>query len=192
MEFRVNKNNRVGADSKGWSRRTASLAVSALILLAVSGTAFGQLQVCGAQAGGSTPETHAYAISSSTGEFEVSWQMFTIPDQMIVTVGGQTLFDTGCAQGSGTETLSLPGGATSATVQIEMRPGRFDGGALACDEGAPGTAWNFEVRAENCESVPVPPEFTAIPVPTTNTFGVFFLILMMLGLASVTLRMRLS
>lgn len=192
MEFRGKTMNQVGGNSAEWNGQVAVRTLLVLLFLALSGSAFGQLQVCGAEAGGSTPETHAYAISSSTGEFEVSWQMFTIPDQMIVTVGGQTLFDTGCAQGTGTETLTLPGGATSATVQIEMRPGRFDGGALACDEGAPNTAWNFEVRAENCESVPVEPEFTAIPVPTTNAFGVLFLILMMLAVASVALRMRVS
>lgn len=121
--------------------------------------------------------------------------MFSIPDQMIVRFGGQTLLDTGCTQRTGTETLTLPGGAISGTVQIEMRPGRFgDAGEarLMCDRGAPGTAWNFEVRAEDCEEVPVPPEpeVAAIPVPTTSAFGILILILTMLGVASIVLRVR--
>ena len=85
------------------------------------------------QSGSDAPETHNIGLGKSSGTFNFSYEMYSIKDRMTVSVGGQTLYDTGCVSGSRTVPVTFSGG-TTATIQVYPN----------CAGGS-GTAWNFTV-----------------------------------------------
>jgi hypothetical protein len=77
--------------------------------------------------GNDQPLTQAFDLGKSPSTFTFNWNTYSIPDQIIVTHDGATLFDTGCTGGDGTapntapggtQPLSITGGSTTITVTV--------------------------------------------------------------------------
>jgi len=58
-----------------------------------------------AKSGTNAPETVAVNVGKGSGTVQFFYNMYQVKDQMIVSYGGQTLFDTGCVSGSKTVPL---------------------------------------------------------------------------------------
>lgn len=87
-----------------------------------------------AKSGTNAPETVAVNVGKGSGTVQFFYNMYNIKDQMIVSYGGQTLFDTGCVSGSKTVPLNISG--TSEQVIITVKP--------ACA----GSSTNWDLRLE--------------------------------------------
>jgi hypothetical protein len=85
-------------------------------------------------AGADTPETRTIEMGRTSGTFDFTYDMFTQKDQMTVSYGGTTLFDTGCVSNGSTKTLSYSGSSTKITVAVKPN----------C-AGGTGTKWEFSV-----------------------------------------------
>jgi len=92
----------------------------------------GQTQI----AGGDTPDTRLIDLGNIGGRFRFDFQTFSVPDRMIVSYEGSTLFDTGCVETSGSALLEYHGSSTK--VQVQVIPN--------CRGGTSGTAWNYTVH----------------------------------------------
>lgn len=88
------------------------------------------------EAGGDAPEVHNINLGTAFGTFNFSYNTISIKDQIIITQGGQTIFNTGCVGESGSVTLNLNG--FSNTISVRVNPN--------CDGNSSGTAWNFTVH----------------------------------------------
>ncbi len=93
--------------------------------------ACGVVQVAGADA----PEQHVVEMGASAGTFQFDWDTYSIPDEMVVTYQGATLFDTGCVGASGTQQIGFSGGSTQITVSVSPD----------CQPGTSGTGWQYTV-----------------------------------------------
>ncbi len=87
------------------------------------------------EAGGDAPEVHNINLGQSFGTFVFDYETFDVKDQIIVTQGGQTIFNTGCVGADGSVPLNLNG--SSSTITVRVNPN--------CD-GTSGTSWNFTVH----------------------------------------------
>ncbi|MCG6186259.1 peptidase associated/transthyretin-like domain-containing protein [Maribellus maritimus] len=87
------------------------------------------------EAGGDAPEVHNINLGQSFGTFVFDYDTYDIKDQIIVTQGGQTIFNSGCVGADGSIPLNLNG--RSSTVTVRVNPN--------CD-GTSGTSWNFTVH----------------------------------------------
>ena len=87
------------------------------------------------EAGGNAPEVHNINLGQSFGSFVFDYQTYSIKDQIIVSQGGQTIFNSGCVGESGSVSLNLNG--FSSTISVRVNPN--------CD-GTSGTSWNFTVH----------------------------------------------
>ena len=92
-----------------------------------------------AKQGGNTPETLVVDLGRTSGVFRFDYNMFDVPDRMIVRYGGGT-YDTQCTGGKqgrgrdkGSVNLQFFG---SSQVTIQVQP--------ACQGGS--TSWNFTVH----------------------------------------------
>ncbi|MBI5199851.1 MAG: hypothetical protein HZA09_07550 [Nitrospirae bacterium] len=86
-----------------------------------------------AKSGTNAPESVAVNVGKGSGTVQFFYNMFNVKDQMIVSYGGQTLFDTGCVSGSKTVPLNISG--ASDTVVITVRP--------ACEGSS--TRWDLRI-----------------------------------------------
>ena len=96
--------------------------------------------------GGNKPETFIVELGQTSGTFVFEYDMYNIPDQMIVQYNGSTLYDTGCVgnkQGAGKGKSSKPitysGSSTKVTVKV----------LPSCEGGS--TKWKFTA---NCPAKP--------------------------------------
>jgi hypothetical protein len=87
------------------------------------------------QAGGNAPEVHTIDLGQSFGSFMFDYNTYTAKDQIIVTNGGQTIFNSGCVGESKSIRLNLNG--FSPTITVSVNPN--------CDGGS-NTQWNFTVH----------------------------------------------
>jgi hypothetical protein len=87
------------------------------------------------QAGGDPPEEHTIDLGQSYGSFTFDYNTVSQKDQIIVTNGGVTIFNSGCVGESKSIELSLKG--YSPTITVRVNPN--------C-EGGSGTAWYFTVH----------------------------------------------
>jgi hypothetical protein len=85
-------------------------------------------------AGGNAPETRTIEMGKSAGSFLFEYDTFTVPDEMIVTYEGRTLYDTGCIGASGSVILAYAGSSTKIVVQVKPN----------C-AGDTSTGWTFTV-----------------------------------------------
>jgi hypothetical protein len=85
-------------------------------------------------AGGESSETIAVNMGKTSGTFDFQWNMYTVPDQMIVYYQGQKLFDTGCVSGTGSMSLTYGGSSQQITVDVN---------ADCTQQGS--TSWQFQV-----------------------------------------------
>ena len=83
------------------------------------------------EAGGDEGGGVTVDLGDFTGLAGFTWEMYTVKDQMNVTVGSETK-TTGCVSGSGTFEFDIPPGARTATVEVVPN----------C-EGTTGTQWEF-------------------------------------------------
>jgi hypothetical protein len=90
------------------------------------------------EAGGDAPEVHNINLGTAFGSFVFNYQTFDIKDQIIVSQGGQTIFNSGCVGESGSVTLNLNGFSNTISVRVNPNCG-----------GTSGTAWNFTVHCPN-------------------------------------------
>lgn len=86
-------------------------------------------------AGGDTADTRTVPLGRPSGSFSLSYQMFTIKDQIRVLYDGRTLFDSGCVGGSKTQLIPYSGLASFVTIQVTPN----------CSGNTSGTAWNYTV-----------------------------------------------
>jgi len=97
--------------------------------------------VCGVQqvAGGPAADTREIEMGRTSGNFDFSYETFSIEDQMTVSYQGLPLLDTGCVGTNGTVTRPLsfgPGSSTKITVSVSPN----------CNPATAGsTAWNYTV-----------------------------------------------
>lgn len=85
-------------------------------------------------AGGDTAESRSIQMGKVSGTFNFSYDTYSIPDRMVVSYEGKTLFDTGCVGASGSVKLNYSGTSTTVTVQVTPN----------CTGGS-GTQWTFTV-----------------------------------------------
>ncbi|MEZ5739327.1 MAG: hypothetical protein R3E68_07655 [Burkholderiaceae bacterium] len=86
-------------------------------------------------AGGDTADTRTVPLGSTSGSFSLSYQMFTIKDQIRVLYDGRPIYDSGCVGGSKTQLIPYSGLASFVTVQVLPN----------CSGNTSGTAWNYSV-----------------------------------------------
>ncbi|MEN8118644.1 MAG: carboxypeptidase-like regulatory domain-containing protein, partial [Bacteroidota bacterium] len=84
------------------------------------------------QAGANTPEEHTIDLGQSFGSFMFDYQTFTEEDQIIITNGGRTIFNSGCVGENKSVRLNLSGFSPVITVRVNPN----------CDGGT-STQWNF-------------------------------------------------
>ncbi|MEN8118675.1 MAG: hypothetical protein ABFS16_16950, partial [Bacteroidota bacterium] len=84
------------------------------------------------QAGANTPEEHTIDLGQSFGSFMFDYQTFTEEDQIIITNGGRTIFNSGCVGEKKSVRLNLSGFSPVITVRVNPN----------CDGGT-STQWNF-------------------------------------------------
>ena len=90
------------------------------------------------QAGANVPEVHTIDLGQSFGNFVFDYETFTAKDQIIITNGGTTIFNSGCVGEHKSIQLNLNG--YSPTISVRVNPN--------CDGGS-STQWNFTVHCPN-------------------------------------------
>lgn len=84
------------------------------------------------KAGKNPPQTIVVNVGRNAGTAMFKYEMFTVPDHMVVQYGGQTLADTGCVGGSKSMPLALNGASEQVTIIVQP----------ACKKSE-STEWNF-------------------------------------------------
>lgn len=84
------------------------------------------------KAGKNPPQTIIVNVGRNAGTAMFRYEMFTVPDHMVVQYGGQTLADTGCVGGSKSMPLALNGASDQVTIIVQP----------ACKKSE-STEWNF-------------------------------------------------
>lgn len=87
------------------------------------------------KAGGDAPEVHQIDLGQTSGMFRFDYETFDVKDQIIITQGGVTIFNTGCVG----EKRSVQVGFSGYTTVIEVRVNPNCAGSSS-------TAWNFTVH----------------------------------------------
>ena len=87
---------------------------------------------------GNKPETFIVELGQKSGTFIFTYNMYTVPDQMLVEYEGEKLFDTGCTgerhgQGKGADSKSITYSGASTKVTVKVLP--------ACEGST--TQWTF-------------------------------------------------
>ncbi len=88
------------------------------------------------QAGGDAPEIHTINLGQTFGTFQFDYNVYTVKDQIIITQGGTTIFNSGCISGSKSVMLNLSGFGNQISVRVNPN----------CDGNTSGTQWNFTVH----------------------------------------------
>lgn len=84
------------------------------------------------KSGANPPETITVEIGSAVGIAQFHYEMFTVPDRMVVEYGGQVVADTGCVGGSSSIPVDLSGYAGQVIIHVTPN----------C-RGDNDTEWNF-------------------------------------------------
>ena len=84
-------------------------------------------------AGGDVADTRNVPLGRRSGSFSLSYEMYSIKDQIRVIYDGKTIFDSGCVSGGKMQLIPYSGLASFVTVQV----------APNCSGGTSGTAWNY-------------------------------------------------
>lgn len=88
-------------------------------------------------AGNDFPDSRIINVGQSKGSIRLSYQTYTVKDQIDVYYESKLIFTTGCVGDSGTKKLEINGKETS--VKIMVNPD--------CDGGS-GTAWNYALQCQ--------------------------------------------
>lgn len=84
--------------------------------------------------GGNEPVTRTIEMGQNSGNFDFTYQMLGVPDQMIVRYQGGVLHDTGCVNGGTTVPLAFSGASTQIEVEVIPDCASFS-----------STSWSFTV-----------------------------------------------
>ncbi|MBI3711566.1 MAG: FecR domain-containing protein [Burkholderiales bacterium] len=84
------------------------------------------------KAGTNPPQTIVVNVGHNAGTAQFQYEMFDVPDHMIVQYGGQVLADTGCVSGRKSLPLALSGASEQVTIVVQP----------ACRKSE-RTEWNF-------------------------------------------------
>jgi len=84
------------------------------------------------KSGANPPETVTVEIGSAVGIAQFHYQMFTVPDRMVVEYSGQVVADTGCIGGSSSIPIDLSGYGSQVVIHVTPN----------C-RGDDDTEWNF-------------------------------------------------
>ncbi|MGD0087605.1 MAG: S8 family serine peptidase [Verrucomicrobiota bacterium] len=87
--------------------------------------------------GGSETSTNVIDTGQNSGTLSISYNFFTLPDELAVYDGGTLIFDSGLVSGSGV--FNIPYTGTSSQLTIVMNPNGNNSG--------PGDAWTFTVNS---------------------------------------------
>lgn len=93
------------------------------------------------KAGSNPPQTIIVNVGRNAGTARFQYEMFDVPDHMVVQYGGQTLADTGCVSGSKTLPLALSGAREQVTIIVKP----------ACRKSEQ-TQWNFTLSCPSAEA----------------------------------------
>lgn len=91
------------------------------------------------QAGGDAPEIHNINLGQSFGSFRFDYNMFTVKDQVIITQGGQTIYNSGCVSFTNSLQINLNGMGNQISVRVNPN----------CAGSSSSTEWNFTVHCPN-------------------------------------------
>lgn len=91
------------------------------------------------QAGGDAPEIHNINLGQSFGSFRFDYNMFTVKDQIIITQGGQTIYNSGCTSNTNSLQINLNGMGNQISVRVNPN----------CAGSSSSTEWNFTVHCPN-------------------------------------------
>ena len=94
------------------------------------------------KAGSNPPQTIVVNVGRVAGTALFQYQMFDVPDHMLVQYGGQTLADTGCVSGSKSVPLNLSGASEQVTIVVQP----------ACRKSE-RTEWNFSLSCPSADKV---------------------------------------
>jgi hypothetical protein len=96
--------------------------------------------------GANTPETFVVELGQKSGSFIFEYNMYNVPDRILVEYEGKKTFDTGCVgnrqgagKGVGSKTITYSGSSTKVTVKV----------LPSCEGGT--TKWTFTA---NCPTKP--------------------------------------
>ena len=84
-------------------------------------------------AGGDAADMRNVPLGRTSGSFSLSYEMYSIKDQIRVIYDGKTIFDSGCVSGGKTQLIPYSGLASFVTVQVTPN----------CSGNTSGTAWNY-------------------------------------------------
>ncbi len=87
------------------------------------------------KAGGDAPEVHQIDLGVTSGVFRFDYQTYDVKDQIIISQGGMTIFNSGCVGESRSVQVQFGGYTTMIEVRVNPNCG-----------GSTGTAWNFTVH----------------------------------------------
>ncbi len=87
------------------------------------------------KAGGDAPEVHQIDLGVTSGVFRFDYQTFDVKDQIIISQGGMTIFNTGCVGESRSVQVQFSG--YTSVIEVRVNPN--------C-AGSTSTAWNFTVH----------------------------------------------
>jgi hypothetical protein len=87
------------------------------------------------KAGGDAPEIHQIDLGMTSGIFRFDYQTFDVKDQIIISQGGMTIFNSGCVGESRSVQVQFSG--YTSVIEVRVNPN--------CS-GSSGTAWNFTVH----------------------------------------------
>jgi hypothetical protein len=84
-------------------------------------------------AGGDTPVQRQFDMGAACGTIQLSYEMYTVKDRIVVYHDGQPIYDSRCVGGGSSRSLDYCGSSSRIVVAIEPN----------CEGGTSGTAWNF-------------------------------------------------
>ena len=93
--------------------------------------------------GGPDEDTRYWDLHSKEGQFTITYDFYSIPDTMDVVYDGQTIYQTGSINGSGSLTIAF-GPGSSKLVQVIMNKG---------GNSNTGTLWQYTLRAKTDEDI---------------------------------------
>lgn len=113
------------------------------------------------KAGTNPPQTVIVNVGRQAGTAHFQFEMYNVPDHMIVQYGGRTLADTGCVSGAGKLALPLSGAAEQVTIIVKPACRKSD-----------ETKWNFTLSCPSTDQPGTPgstgaPGTLGVPTPPT-------------------------
>ena len=87
------------------------------------------------KAGGDAPEVHQIDLGMTSGVFSFDYQTYDVKDQIIISQGGMTIFNSGCVGESRSVQVQFSG--YTSVIEVRVNPN--------CAASS-GTAWNFTVH----------------------------------------------